>query len=345
MKFFTDDPERLPGSQIADINSADAIVLFSVSSIAQYRNTNKPIYFVGKRLPLSLTKTGIHVTLINDLSMLGVAGAEKKPEPIKKLSTALPNVVVSFSPGTNVGKTFFAANLAANRVQRGHKTVLLDLDIGGSGTWETVLHMPREPEFTLSDWSGPDENLIKLVQSCQHPKLPNLHFLQRGPTADAKEIRRALEVLNNAGYYVVVDTSNNQEIPYINAALQSAGKIFMIGVLNIKEQARMASMYATIAANSQMVRKIALVVNRVGAKDYVSKIRPEDLARQFLIKNPYVVHENVKARDQSIKKKTIPVLLKSPLSKELETIFQTEFGEAPVQAPKKKFSLFKKKGE
>jgi len=327
LKVFADDPEKIPLEQRADVGSADVIILFNASSIGQYKYIGKPIYFVGKRLPLSLAKAGTQVTVINDLSALGVARAklpEKKGEPVEQLSIALPNTAVSFSPGTNVGKTFFAANLAAWQARRGRKTVLMDLDIGGSGTWETVLYLPREPEATLSDWNGREDDLIRIVQACRHHRLPGLYFLQRGPASDAKEVRRALEIMDGAGYYVVVDTSNNQEIPYINAALQSAGKIFMIGVPNLKEQARMASMYATITANSPLVGKMALVVNRVGAKDYSARIRPEDLARQFLIRNPYVVHENFRAREQSRKKKTLPVLLKSPLSKELETVFQTE---------------------
>lgn len=246
--------------------------------------------------------------------------------------TPIGNVYVSYSPGTDVGKTFVSSNLAAWLAGRGVETVLVDLDMGGSGTWEMV-HM-RElfgpPRQTLSDWDRTPESISAITRAHAHPSIKNLHVVLRGGTSDPGLIADALRVLSQR-YAVVVDTSNNLGIPYIVAALRVAGKVFLIGRLTLKVQTRLSEMYSN-ARRLIPKDRMVLVVNRVGMKDDERYLHPVDLARQFGFREHYVIHEDERARVLSVKKKTLPVFLGTRASQELRTLFEREVAGVPAGA-------------
>jgi len=246
--------------------------------------------------------------------------------------TPIGNVYVSYSPGTDVGKTFVSSNLAAWLAGSGVETVLVDLDMGGSGTWEMV-HM-RElfgpPRQTLSDWDGTPESISAIARAHAHPGIKNLHVVLRGSASDPHLIADALRVLSRS-YTVVVDTSNNLDIPYIVAALRVAGKVFLIGRLTLKVQTRLSEMYSN-ARRLIPKDRMVLVVNRVGMKDDERYLHPVDLARQFGFREHYVIHEDERARVLSVKRKTLPVFLGTRASQELRVLFEREVAGVPAGA-------------
>ncbi|MCL6478545.1 MAG: hypothetical protein K6T65_09010 [Peptococcaceae bacterium] len=266
------------------------------------------------------------------------------PPPSVRPQVTIGNLYVSYSPGTDVGKTFLSSNLAAWLADRGKKTVLVDLDMGGSGTWE-MIHM-REmfglPHQTIADWDGTEKDLLAMVEKHAHPGIKNLHVLIRGGASEPDRIMAALSMLSRE-YAVVVDTSNNLDLPYISSVLQCAGKILLIGRLTAKVQTRLSEMYSN--ARRFTGGKITLVVNRVGMKADERNLHPVDLARQFGFRQHYVVHEDEKARTLSLKKRTLPVFLNTRASGELRNIFAKEFPElAPAEKKSAGFlNLFKRR--
>lgn len=250
----------------------------------------------------------------------------------------IKNLYISYSPGTNVGKTFMAANMAAGHADQGFPTVFVDTDSENSATWE-MLHM-REmfgpPRRTIADWDGTEEDIWAMAKEHAHPGVKNLHVLLCGNTRDPEKITAALYVLAKR-FHVVVDTSNDLKLPYIASALSHAEKIFFVGTLTKKVQSRFSEMYSNarqLAAGSQMI----LAVNRVGLDDNEKNLKPVDLARQFGFKNYHVVHEDRKARLMAEKKKTLPLFVNSKVSAELKVMFAKEFGFAGSQ--EKKSGLF-----
>lgn len=257
----------------------------------------------------------------------------------------IENLYVSYSPGTNVGKTFVASNMAAWLADQGMSAVLVDMDSVNSGTWE-MLHM-REmfgpPKRTIADWNGAEEDIWAMAEEHAHPGVKNLYVLIRGNTCDPEKLTAALYALSKR-YQVVVDTSNDIELPHIASALFHAEKIFFIGTLTLKVQSRFSQMYSNarrLAAGSRLI----LAVNRVGLNDNEKNLKPVDLARQFGFRDYHVVHEDRKARLLAEKKKTLPLFVNSNVSTELKAMFSKEFGFAGVQKKSKTglFSLFKRR--
>ncbi|TEB04718.1 CobQ/CobB/MinD/ParA nucleotide binding domain protein [Pelotomaculum schinkii] len=276
------------------------------------------------------------------------------PERIKKHETAGPlpsremkfhmptgiieKLYISYSPGTNVGKTFTASNMAAWLADQGLPTVLVDMDSVNSGTWEMLRmrEMFGPPRRTLAHWDGTEEDILAMAEEHEHPEVKNLHVLLRGDTRDPEKITAALYALAKR-FNVVVDTSNDIELPHIASALSHADKIFFIGTLTLKVQSRFSQMYSNarqLAAGSQMI----LAVNRVGLDDNDKSLKPVDLARQFGFRNYHVVHEDRKARLMAEKKKTLPLFVNSKVSAELKAMFAKEFGFTDLQ--EKKSGLF-----
>lgn len=258
----------------------------------------------------------------------------------------IENLYVSYSPGTNVGKTFVASNMAAWLADQGISTVLVDMDSVNSGTWE-MLHM-REmfgpPKRTIADWDGTEEDIWVMAEEHAHPGVKNLHILIRGDTRDPEKLTAALYALSKR-YQVVVDTSNDIELLHIASALSHAEKVFFIGTLTLKVQSRFSQMYSNarrLAAGSRLI----LAVNRVGLNDNEKNLKPVDLARQFGFRDYHVVHEDRKARLLAEKKKTLPLFVNSKVSAELKSMFAKEFGFAGAQEKSKSglFSLFKRRG-
>jgi hypothetical protein len=311
---------------------------------------------------MSLVRSGYNIVSVQNIKkVLSENQAPKEapqntPKPIaepeqivehKALSEDLPalpdlikNLYVSFSPGTDVGKTFLASNMATWFATSGKKTILLDMDMGGSGTWE-MIHM-REfygaPQFTLADWDGSREEILRMASKSAHPKIARLHVMIRGNISEPNKIMLAIYYLSQE-YDVVVDTSNNlHDMPYIQPLIKTAERVFLIGRLILKVQTRISEMFNT--ANRVIDKnKMILVINRVG-QQADEKIHPIDMARQFGFRKHYLIHEDYKARIAALKKRTMPVLVKSKVADELKTVLQETFPDFPESKSKKQVSGF-----
>ncbi|MDA8337175.1 MAG: hypothetical protein M0Z41_19670 [Peptococcaceae bacterium] len=339
MKIFTDCPERFPVHMVVrEPGLAQAAVLFAPGSARLVAGLDKPVYLVAERMPLSLAGSGAGIRLIRsaELARLGEAPEERTGEP-----EMVGNVIVSYSPGTNVGKTFIAANMAAWLALRGRPTVLLDLDIEASGTWEILgWKASRGVAASVAGWNGDPENLGQAVQKGEHPTIGRMYMIKRG-SAGAAQVVSAVRALAALGFTVVIDTSNNQELPYVNSVLGMAEKVFLVATLTLKVQARLAEMYANVRSAAGLTGRLALCVNRVGYHEEEGKLRPEDLARQFMMGRHYVVHENGKGRRQAIQKRTFAVALKSAVGRELAGMFEKEFpGAGEEKAGRERAGLF-----
>lgn len=334
MRIFTDCPEMFPAEQVVcDSNQAEIFILFTPGLVRKLAAIERPVYLVAERMPLSLANSGSGVRLMRPADLvkrIGGVGRNDSPQQFARAVGSVedvPNVIVSYSPGTGVGKTFIASNMAAWLALNGRRAVLLDLDMEGSGTWEILgLKNSSLVAPAVSGWNGDPETFPQELAKGEHPRIGGMYMLKRGE-ADASEVVRAVRTLAGLGFTVVVDTSNNRELPYIDSVMRLARKVFLVATLTLKVQTRLAEMYATARSATGLVEKMALCVNRVGYHEEDNRLRPEDLARQFMAGRHYVVHENARSRKSAFRKKTLLVAVKSPLAKELEVMFESEFSE------------------
>jgi len=344
MRIFTDCPERLPARCVVrEPAQGEVILLFKPQSAPLVVGTGKPVYLVGNRIPMSVAEAGAGCQLIRpaDLDRLLALDAaspvqEGFDDSAGTVATpqnagAIPGVIVSYSPGTNVGKTFIACNMAAWLALRGRPTVLLDLDMEGSGTWEMLgWRCSLKAAPTVAGWSGDPAALRQAVLDGLHPTIDKMYLIKRGSGTDAQQVVTAVHTLVRLGFSVVVDTANNQELPYIGAVLRVAERVFLVATLTLKVQTRLAEMYAMAYSAGAPVGGMVLCVNRVGSPDDEKGLRPGDLARQFMLRRHYVVHEDARGRRAAVKKRTLPVAMGSPLGRELTAMFGHEL-EGPPQ--------------
>jgi len=336
MRIFTDCPERFAAQRVVDDpGRAEVIILFRPQSAGLAVGTGKPLYLVANRMPLSLAESGASMQVVRpaDLDRLLGEGAKPQVPPVPDMrrgTTAtiegpvtIPEVVVSYSPGTNVGKTFIASNMAAWLALKGRPTVLLDLDMEASATWEMLGWRSFRPP-SMTAWNGDTEAVRQAVAAGAHPVIDKMYLVKRGVETSAGQVVRAIRILAGLGFSVVVDTANNQELPYIDAVLRLAEKVFLVATLTLKVQARLAEMYATARSAGAPAGRMVLCVNRVGSPEEERNLRPADLARQFMLGRPYVVHEDARGRRMALKKKTLPVAVKSAVSRELAGMFENE---------------------
>lgn len=257
---------------------------------------------------------------------------------VAKSGEKIPNLFVTYSPSTGVGKTFIAVNSAVWLASKGVKTALVDLDVDKADLWHTT-HMDAlvgSPQTTVSTWTGSDSALAR------HPDLPM--FVLPGTTVngrmpgeeDVKDILKSL-----AGRYdvVITDLNNTIRLSHIAGALKLANKIFLLSDLSEKCVIQ-TSMILSHAVKIADIDRMSLVVNRIRQKQLY---KPKDIASMFGFSGFSGIPEDVKLLNYCLKKKKYPVLTKSAVGESLRKLFSKELeGFYQPDSKKSLFSVFKR---
>jgi MinD-like ATPase involved in chromosome partitioning or flagellar assembly/DNA-binding NarL/FixJ family response regulator len=251
----------------------------------------------------------------------------------------IPNLYVTYSPSTGVGKTFIAVNAAMWLASKGIKTALVDLDIDKADLWHTTYMdiLVVSPKTTVSSWSDSNGGLA------QHPDLP-MFVLPGTMVTDkmpkAEDIKNILKTLARQHDVVIADLNAMIRLSYIAVALNLAERVFLLSDLSEKCVIQ-TSMILSQALNVINKDRMCLVVNKIRPKQMYL---PKDISNMFGFPNLSEVPEDVKLVNWCLKKKKYPVLTKSAVGESLRKCFGEELKRfSPIYESKRSiFSLFRK---
>lgn len=180
-----------------------------------------------------------------------------------------------------VGKTTLAVNAAVGLALRGHRTVLLDLDLQ-SGIAHMLLNL--NPSLTIADLTREmneiDPDLLErylvphdsgLMVLCA-PKRPEEMELVK-----PADVRVIIQSLQRNYDYVVIDLSSSLNEVMLTG-LELADEIFLINTLNMGVLRNNRALVNLLRDLNYDVMKIKPVVNRANVRHGVT---PQDVSRTF----------------------------------------------------------------
>lgn len=223
---------------------------------------------------------------------------------------------VVFTQKGGVGKSSIACNLAAIAANRGHRTLVVDLDPQANATEYLLQRKPSELSPTIEDFF--EQTLALSFLSKKGPmdyvhrsRFPNLSVIPSGPGLDALvprlegrqkiyKLRDALKELDRYFDRIYIDTAPALNF-YTRAALIAADRCLI--PFDCDEFARQA-LYSVLGAVAEIredhnagLALEGIVVNQFTPSAKLPKQMMDDLVREGLPVLPWTLGQSVKMRE------------------------------------------------
>lgn len=245
------------------------------------------------------------------------------------------HIIASFSTKGGVGKTSLAINLGAVYAARGHKAVLLDLDLG-TGNAADIMGIDNDGP-TVENWREFARNLAGSIK--KHKS--GLYILPCGSNdfnMSGEDIEDLIDLLTNSFEYILMDFGTKAFFPHAKKGLELADKIYIMAT---QEQGMVQTLVSKFLNDHEdWVRsgKTALIVNRVSPLGYY---KASEIAKMANFKAWHEIPDDPAGFEAAKRAKTTVVQLKKSLSSQAFLSIAEENGSG-ISEPKKGKGFFQK---